>query len=210
LPRPRLRRPLRLSPRGAFTFTPKTVSIDVTAIMPGPGRKTLHVGRTKGAVEYHDPYSPPVEVDLVRVVALLGIENERRREAGEPLVPTLFDPRLLRDIRQQAKALVGSRPGALPFEGRPRVCFETTGAHPGESLWMTKDANPEIVIESRAPVFDDQGQAVGTETKLRSITAEAAAVWLAEESQSLAGTILDLAARGGCNLERRDPPREDP
>jgi len=187
LPRKRLRRPLRLHPRGLFTFTPKTVSIDVSAVAPGPGsRKILHVSRTRGALETFDPDEPAREVDLARAVALLELEAARRREAGEPGIETLFDPRLLVDVRRLAKTLLRAAPNSLPFEGRPRFCFESMGAHPGESLWIARD-KPEAVIESR--VVEETAVSVS----FRPVTMEEASIWLLAESHGLAGELLEMA-----------------
>jgi len=187
LPSKRLRRPLRLHPRGLFTFTPKTVSIDVSAVAPGPGaRKVLHVSRSRGALETFDPDEPAREVDLARAVALLELEAARRRAAGEPGIETLFDPRLLQDVRRLAKTLLRAAPDSLPFQGRPRSCFESMGAHPGESLWVARD-KPEAVIESR--VVEDTGASV----TFRPVTMEEASLWLLAESHGLAGELLGLA-----------------
>jgi len=189
LPRKRLRRPLRLQPRGLFQFTPKTVSIDVSAVAPGPGsRKILHVSRSRGALETFDPDEPAREVDLARVVALLELEDSRRQAAGEPGIETLFEPRHLQDVRRLAKSLLRASPGALPFEGRPRTCFESNGTHLGEFLWIARDL-PEAVIETRFPSFD----AAGFTSTFRRISREAAAAWLARESRGLEGDLLGLS-----------------
>jgi hypothetical protein len=210
LTRKRLRRPLRLHPHGSFTFTPKTVSIDVSAVAPGPGaRKILHVSRSRGALEIFGPDEPAREVDLVRAVSLLELEAARRREAGEPGIETLFDPRLLLDIRRLARTLVRATPTTLPFEGRPRSCFETMGPHPGESLWIARD-KPEAVIETRAPVFDEAGEPAGTASTFRPVSMEEGLVWLLAESHGLAGALLGLARQGGSDNDRGDSPGAGP
>jgi hypothetical protein len=199
LTRKRLRRPLRLHPHGSFTFTPKTASVDVSAVAPGPGaRKILHVSRSRGALEIFDPDEPAREVDLARAVALLELEAARRRAAGEPGIETLFDPRLLQDVRRLAKTLLRAAPGTLPFEGRPRSCFESMGAHPGESLWVARD-KPEAVIESR--VVEETGVSVS----FRPVTMAEASIWLLAESHGLAGELLKLSRmEDGPGRRRRD------
>jgi hypothetical protein len=197
--RQRLRRPLKLSPRGSFAFTPKTVSLDVSVVAPGPGaRKILHVGRTRGALETFDPDEPPREADLVRVVALLELEDSRRQLAGEPGIETLFERRHLEDIRRLAKSLIRVSAVELPFSGRPRSCFESLGAHPGESLWIARDevareTGEDAVIETRRAILDETGSPVGMDVTFRRVPLEEASVWLFAESHNLAGDLLEIA-----------------
>jgi hypothetical protein len=194
LPRHRLRRPLRLSPLGTFVFTPKTVSVDVSDILPGPGVKTLHVGRGRGALEVRDPDSPPTAVDPIRVVAILEILDQRRKLAGEPAVSTLVDPRVLENLRRQARALAQLRAAGLPFDGRPRQCFETTGRHPGESLWIATDTG-DALVERRDVVFEGD-RLIGDVVSRVDLDAEDAIDWLVEEGLQIPPVLLPIAGKG--------------
>jgi hypothetical protein len=194
LPRHRLRRPLRLHPFGTFLFTPKTVSLDVSDVLPGAGVKTLHVGRGRGALEIRDPDSPPTAVDPVRVVAILEILDQRRKLAGEPAISTLVDSRVLVNLRRQARALVKLRETDLPFEGRPRQCFETEGRHPGESLWIATDTG-EAVLERREPHYDGD-VLVGDIVSRVDQLPEDAVDWLLAEGFQVPAALLSLTGKG--------------
>jgi hypothetical protein len=158
---PRIRRKaLKLFPRGSFVFTERTTSVDVSKVLEEPRGfpVTLHVGRSRGALEYTQPGKPAVEIAAAKVLELLDAENARRAaDAKAPAAerePIDVDASVLAHLRLTAKKATLVGPLGIPFAGRPRRCFETTGRHPGESLWVeteTGDAAIETTVESSEP-----------------------------------------------------------
>lgn len=187
--RRRLRRPLRLSPRGVFVFTERTTSFDVSDIVAGPGSsRTLHVGRSRGAIEPDDK-SPAWAVDAPFVVAVLEILDQRRKDHGEPPATAEIDPRSLASLRVAARSVLQAQGSAAPFGQRPAECLETRGAHPGECLWIATDTG-ETVLETRSPRTDDRGQLLGFDSSSRSVSAAEAIDWILEDGYSSIPAIL--------------------
>jgi hypothetical protein len=201
---PRRRRtPLPLSPRGQFIFTERTTSVDISRVYHPDairsrveGSTLLHVGRSRGALEFPKSGRPAVEVDAATVLSLLEIENQYRATARglKPTErePVAVDPDVLSRLRTVAKQ---SRGPALPLAGRPRRCWESGGTHPGEWLWMDTETG-DSVIETRTPTLDDRGNAWGYSSSTRPVSADVALEWLRVEGASfLPGVLLKVAGK---------------
>jgi hypothetical protein len=192
---PRRRRtPLPLHPRGSFHFTERTVSVDVSRVYHPTGRKVsstiLHIGRSRGALEFPKSGSPAVEVDAATVLGLVDMVNAWRKNArglsAAQREPVEIDAGALSLLRTTARR--APRP-PLPLEGRPRRCWETGGAHPLEWLWidtLTGDA----VIETRTPVVDARGDIANYSSSTRSVSAKDALHWLRDEGECSFPSIL--------------------
>jgi hypothetical protein len=167
-------------------FTEKTVTIPLVEIRAypasgGAGRiPVLHVGRSRGALEYPDGIRPTIEVDAARVLELLEGETARRAamKPGTTATPdpVKIDPDVLSHLRLTAKKQSKTSSSRLPFDGRPRICFETNGRHPGESLWIESETG-DAVIESTPPD-------VSKTRTTKDVDAATALRWLADEGST--------------------------
>lgn len=197
------RRSIKTSNGGRFVFTDKTVSLDVSGVMrgspgePDSGPWTLHVGRSKAALERADRVE---ELELDAAWDILTREKWRRVSAGEPELESLFDRRLYFDIRRQAEHLAAARMEARPFHSRPgRICFDTVGGHPGEFLWLDRDS-AEAAIETVVPTLDAKGRPTGYTSSVRMVDAATALEWIRTDgprsmSESLLAKLWDAAGR---------------
>jgi hypothetical protein len=192
---PRRRRtPLPLHPRGSFHFTERTVSVDVSRVYHPTGRNVsttiLHVGRSRGALEFPKSDSPSVEVDAATVLSLVDMVNEWRKTArglsAAEREPVKIDAGVLSFLRTTARRAPGP---ALPLEGRPRRCWETGGAHPSEWLWIDTSTG-DAVIETRTPVVDARGDVANYSSSTRSVSAKDALHWLRDEGEWMFPSIL--------------------
>lgn len=180
--RSRLRRPLKLSPRGSFVFTPTTISIDVSPILGDESRRlTLHVGRGKGAIEPSDG-SPAWEVDAVGIVGLLeSLDSLHRMDAtiaGRPLPSSVIDDARWQYLRRTARALLSSPDLGAPFVGRSRRAFPSKledSIH--ISLWIAGEPL-ECLIEERLATFDTQGRPIGIRRIEKPVSRREAIDWL--------------------------------
>lgn len=205
---PRRRRtPLPLSPRGSFVFTEKTVSVDLSRTYgragETSGKTILHVGRSRGALEFPGSAAPAVEIDAETVLDLIHAENLFRKTAPglkpEERAPVALDPRVVSQLRNVAKQSHGP---ALPLAGRPRRCWESSGAHSGEWLWMDTQTG-RAVLETRTPDMDDAGNARGYSSTARDISPAEAVEWLkAEGVETMPSVLFEFA---GGKWEIRGP-----
>lgn len=185
---PRRRRtPLTLHPRGSFHFTERTVSVDVSKVYNPTGRHIvttiLHVGRSRGALEFPKSDAPAIEVDAATVLGLVDMVNQWRKTARglspEEREPVKIDAGVLSFLRTTARRAPGP---ALPLAGRPRRAWETGGAHPLEWLWIDTSTG-DAVVETRTPVLDARGDVASYSSSARSVSAKEALVWLREEGE---------------------------
>ena len=185
---PRRRRtPLTLHPRGSFHFTERTVSVDVSKVYNPTGRHIvltiLHVGRSRGALEFPKSDAPSVEVDAATVLGLIDMVNQWRKTARglspDEREPVKINAGVLSLLRTTARRAPGP---ALPLEGRPRRCWETGGAHPSEWLWIDTSTG-DAVVETRTPVVNARGDVANYSSSTRSVSAKDALGWLREEGE---------------------------
>lgn len=177
------RRSLTLTNGGTFVFTPKTVSVDVSRLFGGPERHVLHVGRTRAALEVVGKEAELLGLDAAS--DLLVREQFARHDAGEPSVSSLFDARLWADVQRQATHLRAMKIAAAPFGARPgRICFATTGKHPGEFLWVDT-VTGEAAIETRVEELDAKGRPSGYTSSVRFVSPADAIRWLETDASRL-------------------------
>lgn len=210
MPRKR-RKPLQLHPRGLFQFTERTTSVDVSKVLHGSTRDrvTLHVGRSRGALEYAQAGRPAVEIDAARVLEILEAENARRatdRNVGpQDRHPVQVDAAVLAHLRLTARksTLAGLSEG--PFAGRPRQCYETTGKHPGEALWIDTETGDAAIEKTVA----SPKQGLPPTRKFRPVDAKKALEWLRDDEAGFYPKVL-VARSGGIPTLRdildRQPP----
>ncbi len=153
----------------------------------------LHVGRSRGALEYPRSGKPAVELGAARVLEILEAENERRSKATRSTAaerkPVELDAAVLAHLRLTAKKSSLSQPSKSPFEGRPRQCFETTGRHPGEALWVDTSTG-EAAIETTVVSKDS----LPLKRKFRPVGAMTALRWLRDDGQIYFPKALVLKA----------------
>jgi hypothetical protein len=202
------RRFVKLPHGGRFVFTPKTVSLDVSAVCSAvgfPGGRNLHVNRTSSILEVENPETGEtgyVSLDLNEAATVLSREQTRRSEAGEPDVSTLFEPRVWRAVQQQARHLRAARRSEIPFADRTgRLCFETVGGHPGESLWLDPQTG-EAAIETRVDELDAKGRPAGYSTRARFVSAAEAIDWLTTDGPRFLPTSTYVALRDRIERDR--------
>lgn len=174
--RSRVRRPLRLDPRGQFVFTPSTVSIDVSSVFPGGGKRTLHVGRSKGAIEPAGG-GAAWEVDAVSITAILAVLDAQAASTGAVSLSAVIPVATRKYLKRTARAIVSSPQFSPPFEGRPRRCYPAKEDDGTESLWIATDTL-EVAVEIRMPAIDDRGRFVGLSHGAKTVSRKEAIEWL--------------------------------
>lgn len=173
--RSRVRRPLRLDPRGQFVFTPSTVSIDVSSVFPGGEKRTLHVGRSKGAIE--PAGGAAWEVDAVSITAILAVLDAQAESTGGASLSAAIPVATRKYLKRTARAIVSSPQFSPPFEGRPRRCYPAKEDDGTESLWIATDTL-ELAVEIRMPALDDRGRFVGLSHGSKTVSRKEAIDWL--------------------------------
>jgi hypothetical protein len=206
------RRTLILANGSRFVFTPKTVSLDVSDAFQQTGKPvkrgsfTLHVGRTKAALERAG--GPIEELELDAAVDLLTTENNLRKLAGKPLVEKLFDPRLWADVHRQAKHLRAARRLKAPVGVRgSRRCLQSRN-DPGESLWVDVETG-EAALETLTPELDAKGRSTGYSSTVVFVSAEDAIRWLDDHGPPYYSLVVlhALQERAGSGSRRKPKPK---
>ena len=206
MPTRRLRRPLRLIPRGTFQFTPKTVSLDVSAVLvDAPSGTMLHIGTSRGALEIGGNRSDARALNAAQTMSIVEALDRIRQQAGEPKIETLFDHRTWLVLRRTAQTIRDAGPLGIPFEGRSSRCYETRGPHPGESLWV-ETRTGEAIIETAVRTVDPKGRPLSVDRSYRPASPAEALRWLDDEGVRFVPAALAHRSKGGTPREIEQTP----